>query len=98
MIKGILPEQEELIKRLLMPYLSDYSFYYYGSRVKGNYSPVSDLDILIKGTKEMPIDILFEIKQIFDASSLPYVVNFTDYHKIDNSFYHLIKKDIVSIF
>lgn len=98
MIKGILPEQEEIIKRLLMPYLPNYSFYYYGSRVKGTHSPVSDLDILIKGTEEMPIDILCEIKQVFDASSLPYIINFTDYNKINHSFYNLIKDDIVSVF
>ena len=98
MIKGILPEHEEIIKEILRPYVSDYTFFYYGSRVKGTYSPVSDLDILIKGDKEMPLSLLTTIKQVFDASALPYVVNFTDYNKIDVSFYELIKKDIVSVF
>jgi len=98
MIKGILPEQENLIKRLLKPYSEDYAFFYYGSRVKGLYSSVSDLDILIKGNKEMPLMVLTEIKQIFDASSLPYIVNFTDYKKLELSFYELIKEDLVSVF
>ena len=98
MIKGILPKHEEIIKKILKPYVLDYTFFYYGSRVRETYSPVSDLDILIKGNEEMPLTTLTEIKQMFDASSLPYVVNFTDYNKIDTSFYELIKKDLVSIF
>ena len=98
MIQGILPEHEEIIKKILKPYVLDYTFFYYGSRVKGGYSPVSDLDILIKGDEEMPLITLLEIKQLFDESLLPYVVNFTDYNKIENSFYELIKKDLVPIF
>ena len=98
MIKGILPEHEEIVKKILKPYVLDYTFFYYGSRVKGTYSPVSDLDVLIKGNEEMPLSTLTEIKQLFDASSLPYVVNFSDYNKIETSFYELIKKDLVSIF
>ena len=98
MIKGVLSAQEDLIRRLLKPYIEGYTFYYYGSRVKGSHSPVSDLDILIKGDKEMPLVLTSEIKQIFDASSLPYIVNFTDYNKIDPSFYELIKEDLVSVF
>ena len=46
MIKGILQEHEEIVKKILKPYVLDYEFFYYGSRVKGTYSPVSDLDIL----------------------------------------------------
>ena len=98
MIQGILPEHEEIIKKILKHYVLDYTFFYYGSRVKGGYSPVSDLDILIKGDEEMPLITLLEIKQLFDESLLPYVVNFTDYNKIENSFYALIKKDLVPIF
>ncbi len=98
MIKGILPEQEEIIKRLLKPYINEYAFFYYGSRVKGNYSAVSDLDILIKGKKQMSLNVLSEIKHLFDDSSLPFVVNFTDYNKIEYSFYDLIKQELVCIF
>ena len=37
-------------------------------------------------------------QQQFDASSLPYIVNFSDYHKIDESFYKRIEKDLVLVF
>lgn len=98
MIKGVSSSEQAIIQRILTPYTSLYNFYCYGSRVKGTHSPVSDLDILIKGKEEMPIDVLSEIKQMFDASSLPYVVNLTDYNKIEQSFYQLIEKDLISVF
>ena len=97
MIKGILQEEEIIIKNILREYKNEYSFYYYGSRVKGNFEKTSDLDILIMGKNEMPLNILSEIKDKFDNSLLPYVVNFSDFHSINPKFYELIKDDLVEI-
>ncbi len=44
----------------------------------------------------MPLRILSELKEKFDASYLPYVVNFSDYHNITPDFYDHIKQDLVS--
>ena len=55
------------------------------------------LDILIKGTSEMPLLDLVELKEKFDESKLPYIVNFTDYNGLDEKFYNLIKNDLVPI-
>ena len=38
MIKGVTEEQEKIIHDILSPYKNDFDFYYYGSRVKGNFS------------------------------------------------------------
>jgi predicted nucleotidyltransferase len=51
MIKGITANEEVIIKQLLAPYTPEYAFYFYGSRVKGGYTKVSDLDILIRVTR-----------------------------------------------
>ncbi|MDE7315126.1 MAG: nucleotidyltransferase domain-containing protein, partial [Mucispirillum sp.] len=50
MIAGITDKEQKIITDILQKYYNKYSFYYFGSRVKGTYSRVSDLDILIKGT------------------------------------------------
>lgn len=92
MISGITKKEQNIINDILVAYKNNYQFYAYGSRVKGTYSPTSDLDILIKGNQEMPLDTLEELKQKFDNSILPYVVNFSDYHKIDTDFYKQIEK------
>lgn len=54
----------------------------------------SDLDILIKGELKMPLSDLVELKEKFDESRLPYIVNFTDYNGLDENFYNLIKDDL----
>lgn len=97
MIKGVTAAEEDIIKSILAPYAEAYQFYFYGSRVKGTHSKVSDLDILIKGANEVPLEMIEDLKQQFDDSPLPYIVNFSDYQKIDEIFYKRIEKDLVSV-
>lgn len=97
MIKGITPQEEQIIQNILTPHKSDFNFFYYGSRVKGNFEKTSDLDILIHGQTQMPYSELELIKFMFDKSDLPFIVNFTDFYNIDERFYNFIKKDLVKI-
>ena len=92
-IAGITENEQKIIEKILNDY-NDYKFYYYGSRVKGNFEKTSDLDILIKGEKEMSILELEKLKSEFDKSNLPYVVNFLDYFSINEDFYNIIKSDL----
>ncbi len=97
MIAGILPEEAKIIADILSAYRSEYDFFAYGSRVKGAYSAVSDLDILIKGEHTVKPEQLQELKYKFDESRLPYIVNFTDYYQTEPSFYERIKPDLVKL-
>ena len=93
MIKGVTEKEYSIITDIL----KDYSgrFFAYGSRVKGNYTKLSDLDILVKSDNFD--DIISDLKTRFDESYLPYIVNFTDYNSINEHFYNLIKNDLVEI-
>lgn len=95
MIAGITEKEQKTIERILDKYSQDYAFFYYGSRVKGTYEITSDLDVLVKGAAEMPLTVLQGIKEEFDNSDLPYIVNFSDYYNLDNSFYERIKPDLI---
>lgn len=97
MILGVTEAEQKIITNILEEYCSKYSFYYFGSRVKGKYSAVSDLDILIKGKNRIPSIELEEIKEKFDESSLPYIVNFVDYYNISKQFYDSIKEECKNI-
>ena len=97
MIKGINKKEENIIKNILKDYQKDFTFYYYGSRVKGTHEKTSDLDILIKGKDKIPLAALEELKEKFDSSLLPFVVNFSDYNSITKEFYNLIQKDLVIV-
>ena len=94
---GITEKEHNIILNILKEYFDKYAFYYYGSRIKGTFNKTSDLDILIKGNQEMPLRDLVEIKEKFDESKLPYIVNFADYNSIDEKFYNLIKDDLVLV-
>ena len=95
MIKGITPNEEIIIKEILKLY--PYSFYYYGSRVKGDFSKASDLDILIKSNSKIPISVIEEISLKFNQSKIPYIVNFVDYNNLDEKFYKLIEPLMVKV-
>ena len=95
-IKGVKIEEENIIKTILEPYKHKYEFYYYGSRVKGNLRFLSDLDILIKSMNAVNIADIDCIKEAFDESRLPYIVNITS--EPDKDFYNLIKDDLVKVF
>ena len=95
MIKGITKKEENIIKNILSDY--PYDFYYYGSRVRGDFTKGSDLDILIKYSEDIPQSILDEIDTKFNKSIIPYRVNFSIYKDMTQEFYNLIEKDLVKI-
>lgn len=94
-IKGVTFEEEKVILSILEPYKNKYDFYYYGSRVKGNFRPLSDLDILLTSKNDIIINDIYTLKEAFDESILPYVVNIS--YNIDVKFYNLIKNELVKI-
>lgn len=94
MIKGITEKEENIIKNILKDY--SFNFFYYGSRVKGDYTKNSDLDIL--SMDEIDYSTLEEINLKFNKSTIPYVVNISQYSKMDEKFYNLIKPYLVKIF
>lgn len=93
MIKGLSEKNYKIIKDIISRY--DAEFYAYGSRVKGDYTDLSDLDILVKA--ENFDEIHSVLCNEFDKSLLPFVVNLTNYYGIDKKFYNLIEKDLVKI-
>ncbi len=92
MIKGITEKEEKIIKDILKNY--PYDFYYYGSRVKGDFTKASDLDIL---TDKISYSEKEEIETRFNESRIPYIVNISVKCNMDKNFYNLIKKDLVKI-
>ncbi len=95
MIKGVSEKEEKIIRDILKKY--PYDFFCYGSRVKGDYTAGSDLDILIKGDNKIPVAVLEKLSLDFNESLIPYVVNFSDYNTISQEFYKLIEKSLVKI-
>jgi len=55
----------------------------YGSRAKGNYKPLSDVDMALKG-KKLNLQILSRISLKLDDLLLPYQFDLSIYHQINN--------------
>ena len=96
MISGITENEEVIIKKILKGY--PYEFYYYGSRVKGDYTKASDLDILVKSKDTVDYLILAVLEREFNESKIPYRINLSDYSQMDKSFYKLIEPTLVKVF
>ncbi|MDA7088510.1 nucleotidyltransferase domain-containing protein [Pseudomonas sp. SA3-5] len=56
----------------------------YGSRAKGSYRPGSDIDLVIEG-EELTLTQLLAIENQIDDLLLPWMVDISLKHKIDNS-------------
>ena len=94
-IKGLTEKEENIVKDILKLYLEKYDFYFYGSRVKGNYRALSDLDILVVPKTSINLNDIELIREMFDNSDLSFIVNFV--YDIDDKFYNLIKNDLVKV-
>jgi len=60
----------------------------YGSRAKGNYRPGSDIDLTICG-ESVTLSQLLRIEHELDELLLPYKIDLSLHHKIDNP--HLLE-------
>ena len=95
MISGVTEKEESIIKSILASY--PYKFYYYGSRVKGDFTRASDLDILIKSDEQISASELEDLRTKFNESRIPYIVNFSQFCTMDKYFYDLIENSLVEV-
>jgi uncharacterized protein len=87
------PEEFNIVKTILNKY--KYSFYAFGSRVKGNIKKFSDLDLMYKD--DIPLHILNEIKNDFEESNLPFKVDIVAKSNCSKEFLEIITKDLILI-
>ena len=77
-----------LIKEILKSYVSDFVVLAYGSRVNGTAHSASDLDLVIKSRDGEPLDNskLVDIKEAFQNSNIPILVDIRDWARIPDYF------------
>ena len=79
------------IVALLRRYLPNAEVWAYGSRVRGNAQPHSDLDLVAFVTKEQE-QAVFELKEAFENSDLPFRVDLFAWDEVPEPFRENIRK------
>jgi predicted nucleotidyltransferase len=62
----------------------------FGSRVKGQAKPYSDLDLALVGVGPLGLDCMGRLREAFAESSLPIRVDLLDWHAVPETFQKLI--------
>lgn len=90
-------EQLETVKQILETLGGGHEVWAYGSRVKGDARKYSDLDLVIKGPQRIEQDVLFRLKDAFEASDLPFRVDVLDWSRASDEFKKRILENYTAI-
>lgn len=76
------------IQKILREFLDSKTVrvYVFGSRAGNRARPESDLDILLRGTSEIPYSTLTQLKEAFEESDIPYKIDVLDYFSVSDRF------------
>jgi len=66
--------------------LNFYKVFFFGSRVKGDNSLYSDIDIGIEGPKEIPVKVKLKIEEELDNLPTLYKFDLVDFKKLSPEF------------
>ncbi|MDP2433296.1 MAG: nucleotidyltransferase domain-containing protein [Pseudomonadota bacterium] len=72
-LQGVLARQPQVEKAIL-----------YGSRAKGNFRNGSDIDLTLYGGSDLDMPVLYRILEEIDDLLLPYQVDLSLFHDIDD--------------
>lgn len=80
---GLKQETTQAIKSIFKKFPAIETAIIYGSRANGNYRNGSDIDLTLKGDA-MDLSMLFKIETELDDLLLPYSIDLSIFHTIDN--------------
>jgi type I restriction enzyme S subunit len=78
----IAPQHWSMIDRILRRCLPDQAVWAYGSRVTGHSWQYSDLDLVVVGATAVDSVTMWNARDAFSASRLPYIVDLKDWQRI----------------
>lgn len=81
---GLNESEKVLLIRILKKHIQDGSCIVYGSRAQGNYKKHSDIDLVIKNSKNQESHTLGPLKDELNESNFPYLVDIQFYETIKN--------------
>ena len=95
---AVSPSEMEIIQSIIKKHTPDCDVLAFGSRLKWTHNDASDLDLAIKGSEKLPAKTIFNMKEDFMESDIPFKVDVLDYHRISDAFRGIIDGGNVRIF
>ena len=83
----------QILKQIFGKY--PYTFYVYGSRVKGTARKFSDLDVCYQ--EDIPLAVISDIREELEESDLPFIVELVNWKHMRTSFQEMIKGDLTRL-
>lgn len=90
-------EELSIVKAILQRYVPEYPVWAFGSRVKGNAKPYSDLDLAIISDKPLNLATHASLVEAFSESDLVWKVDLVDWATTSESFKNIIQQQYVVI-
>lgn len=92
-------DQLQLVRAILAQHLSDADVYAFGSRVTGKAAKFSDLDLMVKANTQtqLPWLKLADLRESFEASTLPITVDVVDWATCSETFKKLVRPQLQAL-
>ncbi len=95
---AISEEEKMIVTEILKKQLpSDVSVWAYGSRLRHDNRPGSDLDLIIIQQQPMTLKTMTELQDAFSESQLHFKVEFEDWHRLTTTFKKIIEQNYVPL-
>ncbi len=86
-----------LVQQILKEHVPYHSVVAFGSRVQGNATSTSDLDLCLKGER-LSFQALSHLKDAFSLSTLPYFVDIVEWIDLSPSFQSIVQECNILIY
>lgn len=94
---AVTPAEWEIVRKILQRNLPEHSVWAFGSRVRRNHKPYSDLDLAVIGTTALTIQQLASLSEAFTESDLPWKVDIVDWANATEGFRQIIEAEKIVI-
>lgn len=94
---AVTPAEWEIVRTILQRNLPEHSVWAFGSRVRRNHKPYSDLDLAVIGPTALTIEQLAALLEAFSESDLPWKVDIVDWVNATEAFQQIIEAEKIII-
>jgi predicted nucleotidyltransferase len=85
--------QLAMVTAILARHVPNAVVWAFGSRATGRSKKYSDLDLCIKASHPLSLDVMSALAEDFSESDLPWKVDLVDWHSISDAFKAIIDRD-----